>query len=161
MIDPQPTLLKRITQLFSYSYKELWVFIASWFIYLKWDVLISLFNYKKWQKHLIKQQLTIESIDKIQPEFVSILTLIKINETAGRNHIRKMNCLRRCLCQKEMLNNRSIHSKLHIGVKFVNGKLAAHSWLTHNNQLINDSKEVISTYTELTKLDDKTLSAFI
>ncbi len=163
MLKPQSLLLKRISQLFSYSRSDLWVFVASWFIYLKWDILISVVNYKEWSKHLLNQnskhnQTSVNVSNTIN--ISNVRQLIRINETASRNHIRKMNCLRRCLCQKELLNNRSIQTKLHIGVKFVEGKLAAHSWLTHNNETINDSAEILSTYTELThNLDEKTLTA--
>lgn len=163
MLKPKNPLLTRISRLSSYSYSDLWIFVASWFIYLKWDILISVFKYKNWSKHLLNQQNNTDqnllNVDHAM-NISKIRQLIRINETASRNHMRKMNCLRRCLCQKEILNNRLIQSKLHIGVKFVEGKLAAHSWLTHNNEIINDSQEIITTYTELThKLDHKTLMA--
>lgn len=163
-MSSHPTsLFKRMSRLFLYTPSDLWVFIASWFIYFKWDLLISVFKYKNWSNKLFNvdnKSLSAAVNNNHTYNINNIRKLIRINETASRNHLRKMNCLRRCLCQKEMLNNRAIYTQLHIGVKFVEGKLAAHSWLTCNNELINDSQEIINTYTELTqKLDSKIINS--
>jgi hypothetical protein len=46
-------------------------------------------------------------------------------------------------------------------VKFEDGKLAAHSWLSSNNKIINDSAEVISTYKELKTSNDQSTLALL
>lgn len=151
----------KIGQIFSFSFYELRIFTRSWFTYLKWDLLISFFNYKRWQSHLSYSSRINTVLNKkvITSDFLH--KVIKLNEKAGRNHLRKMNCLRRCLCQKELLNSLGIACSLHLGVKFVDGKLAAHSWLSFNGEVINDSQDVISTYEELVNLTDtKALSLF-
>lgn len=140
--------MKKVFKLLSLSCNEWLIFIVSWFTYLKWDLLISLFHYKNWKQQLGELPQVDESVD-----FSIIRKLIVINEMAGRNHLRKMNCLRRCLCQKEMLKKRNIQSILHIGVKLTKGKLEAHSWLTCNQVIINDAKEEIAKYKELVKSD--------
>lgn len=151
--------LSKITKIFSFSFFELKVFITSWFLYLKWDHLITRSNYKKWQAHIVNQEDAITPSTEPASKYQSLQTIIKINEMAGRNHLKHMNCLRRCLCQKELLSKYKIQSKLHLGVKFVDGKLAAHSWLSSNDAIINDSKEVVDTYQELKTLNDaQTLS---
>lgn len=151
----------KIKQIFSFSFNEFRIFTQSWFLYLKWDLLISFFSYKHWQSHLSYSSRINRYLNKqtITPAFLH--KVIKLNEKAGRNHLRKMNCLRRCLCQKELLNSFSIVCLLHLGVKFVDGKLTAHSWLSFNGEVINDSQDVISTYEELVNLNDiKALSLF-
>lgn len=145
----------KIEQIFSFSLYECRIFTQSWLIYLKWDLLISFFSYKRWQSHLacLNSTNSYSKNQSIAPE--RLHNIIKLNEKAGRNHFRKMNCLRRCLCQKELLNNVGIDCALHLGVKFVEGKLAAHSWLSINNDIINDSQEVVSTYEELINVNNE------
>lgn len=149
----------KIRKLFAFSWYEFLILVKSWCLYLKWDLLISKFHHKKWQNSLANPDL-----HSVKPKFdhnqlQHIFNIIKINETAGRNHFRHMNCLRRCLCQKDLLSRYGIQSKLHLGVKFENSKLAAHSWLSVNDEIINDSQDVIATYKELKTLnDDQTLS---
>ncbi len=123
------------------------VFIESWIMYLKWDIKISAFNYNKWKDSI---NVSTEAQQSAEVDLDEVNQLIKINEKAGRNHIRKMNCLRRCLCQKQLLAKRSINTKLHFGVQLNNGQLSAHSWLTCQGRIINDSIEETSKYKELT-----------
>jgi len=150
-----------IVKIFSFSFYEYRIFTQSWFLYLKWDLLISFFNYKYWQSHLGYSSLLNGHSNKQTITPVFLHKIIQLNEKAGRNHFRKMNCLRRCLCQKEQLSNIGFICSLHLGVKFVEGKLAAHSWLSLNGEVINDSPDVISTYEELVNLTEaKALSLF-
>jgi hypothetical protein len=55
------------------------------------------------------------------------------------------------LCQKQLLEKRHYPCELHIGVKMADGNLKAHSWLSYNEVLINDSEEIIQQYTALEK----------
>jgi hypothetical protein len=163
----------KISKLFSLSINEYRILLKSWLLYAKWDWRVSKQDYKKWQKHIISQPLSplnethqsanISNVSNTSDtaSMNKILILIQLNEMAGRNHYKHMNCLRRCLSQKELLNSFNIETKLHLGVKFVEGKLAAHSWLSSNNQIINDSAEVISTYQELKTLNDQSTLALL
>ncbi|WP_076418106.1 lasso peptide biosynthesis B2 protein [Colwellia sp. UCD-KL20] len=155
----------KIRKLFTFSWYELTILVKSWCLYLKWDILISKFHYKKWQASLANTYSNTytpnDAVLNTNPvkQHQSIINIIRINESAGRNHFRHMNCLRRCLCQQDLLSGYGIQCKLHLGVKFENSKLAAHSWLSVNGEVINDSQEVISTYKELTTVNDaQTLS---
>lgn len=156
----------RISKIFSFTFYEYQVIIKSWLLYVKWDFRISKTHYKNWQAYIIEQPINLTTNKPLlnachQFEHKQIKALITLNEIAGRNHYKHMNCLRRCLCQKELLNGINIQSKLHIGVKFVGGKLAAHSWLSCSNIIINDSNELVSTYQELKTLNDsQTLALF-
>lgn len=144
----------KIRKLFAFSWYEFLILVKSWCLYLKWDLLISKFHHKKWQASLANPNPHSAKSMLDHNQLQHIVNIIKINEIAGRNHFRHMNCLRRCLCQKDLLNRYGIQSKLHLGVKFENSKLAAHSWLTVNDKIINDSQDVITTYKELKTLND-------
>jgi len=182
--------MSKLNKIFSLSFYEYRVLIKSWLLYIKWDFRISRTHYINWQSHILQHtessttsklstsglstknsppkpehKTEPENKTELEPENKNnqnqVQTLIKLNEIAGRNHYKHMNCLRRCLCQKELLNDVNITTKLHLGVKFVEGKLAAHSWLSSNHIIINDSDEVISTYQELKTIDDsQTLALF-
>ena len=146
------------------SFNEYKILLKSWILYAKWDWRVSKQSYKKWQKHVVSQTASTELETNISANFndaTKTLAIINLNEMAGRNHYKHMNCLRRCLSQKELLNSFNIETKLHLGVKFVDGKLAAHSWLSSNNQIINDSAEVISTYKELKTSNDQSTLALL
>lgn len=146
------------------SFNEYKILLKSWILYAKWDWRVSKQSYKKWQKHVVSQTASTELETNTlanSNDANKILAIINLNEMAGRNHYKHMNCLRRCLSQKELLNSFNIETKLHLGVKFVDGKLAAHSWLSSNNQIINDSAEVISTYKELKTSNDQSTLALL
>jgi len=154
----------KISKLFSLSFNEYKILLKSWILYAKWDWRVSKQSYKKWQKHVVSQTASPELETNTSANCNDVnktLAIINLNEMAGRNHYKHMNCLRRCLSQKELLNSFNIETKLHLGVKFVDGKLAAHSWLSSNNQIINDSAEVISTYKELKTSNDQSTLALL
>ncbi len=77
--------------------------------------------------------------------------LIRLTEMAARHHLRPMNCLRRTLAGKRMLERRGIVSRVHIGVNSQQGGgLAAHAWLSDpRGGVLNDSADVARRYREL------------
>ena len=75
--------------------------------------------------------------------------IIQLSEVAGRFHIRKMNCLRRCLSQQKLLAKRGLNASMHIGVFIEKGQVKAHAWLTFQGNIINDNEDVLSRYSEL------------
>ena len=129
------------------SFTHLLLLGEAWLVFLKWDLLVSYFHYRHWQLSFDKPQPVIDDEDHLR----QILDIIKLTEKVARNHIRKMNCLRRCLCQRQLLAKRNYPCELHIGVKITDGKVEAHSWLSYNSIVINDSQQVIAQYTELEK----------
>lgn len=128
------------------SFEQQTIFVRAWYLFIYWHICISWVPYKKWRHRLT-----------LQPKHVSHLSqsdiydIVKLTEAVGRHHFVKVNCLRRCMVQKSLLNKMQVSTQLVIGVKKVNGFFSAHCWLTYNEQLINDSLEVISEYSVLQK----------
>lgn len=139
-----------ITNAFKFSTAEYFIILEAWFIFLKWDLLISFTQYKNWRSEigdLTNINESIKETDIPLPEQVKLI--IKLSETAGRFHFRKMNCLRRCLTQQKMLSKRGFNTRMHIGVSIEENKLKAHAWLTLQGKIINDSEDVLNRYSEL------------
>jgi hypothetical protein len=138
------------------SVTQLILLSEMWLVFLKWDLLVSFCNYRYWQLSFDKNNIISESKSSL-PE---VLNIIRLSEKVGRHHLRKMNCLRRCLSQKQLLEKRHYPCELHIGIKITDGKLNAHAWLSYNEVLINDSEEMIQQYSALKKsTNSKILSA--
>lgn len=122
---------------------EKMTFIEAWWLFLKWDYKIRHADYATWQNHIFGVEQPAENTLSLPSNLVPLI------EKAGRNHLRKMNCLRRCMVTLEMLQRREIDAELHFGVRINAGKTEAHCWLSRDGQLINDGPEIVSTYTEL------------
>jgi hypothetical protein len=144
------------------SFTQLVLVLHIWWLFLKWDLLVSFFNYKYWRltfeqepfKQAPQEKITAvqakphDNHDKSLPHIQGI---IRLSERVGRHHLRNMNCLRRCLCQQQLLATKHYNCQLHIGVKITDNNVQAHSWLSYQGALINDSEETVSQYTELEK----------
>lgn len=147
-----------LVKVFKFSITEFFVLIEAWFVFLKWDLLISFTQYENWRSEIgdmsdsAKTANVITEMDVTPLEQVKLI--IKLSEIAGRFHIRKMNCLRRCLAQKNMLAKRGFTAYMHIGVSIKNNELKAHAWLTLHGKVINDSEDVLSRYSELKVADE-------
>jgi hypothetical protein len=144
------------------SFTQLLLVLHIWWLFLKWDLLVSFFHYKYWrltfaQKPLKQQPFKQQPSEQAKPDnkhsesLPHILGIIRLSERVGRHHLRHMNCLRRCLCQQQLLAKKHYNCQLHIGVKITENKVQAHSWLSYQGALINDSEETVSQYTELEK----------
>jgi len=144
-----------ISKLFQFSFKELLILAEAWFAFFKWDLIISNARYAKWRDKIpeISNNHKQNAIKVSTEERLKIKTIISITETAGRHHFRKMNCLRRCLTQKQLLDKKGYHCNFHIGVTIVQGKVKAHSWLTFKGEIINDNDDVTTRYSELQQVD--------
>ena len=140
-------MFRRLSSFVALKPSEWLVFLEAWCLFLKWDGIISLLDYQKWHQAISRPPKT------IRPVSASVLAnIIRLSEMAGRNHLRKMNCLRRCLCQKQLLNRRGVGCQIHFGVALQsNGKVKAHAWLSHQGEIINDSQAVVQLYSELTQ----------
>lgn len=143
---------------------ELNIFLHAWWLFLSWDFRIRFLSYQKWKASVFVNKTDDEqnaSITLSQSQQTMIRKLVHISEKAGRNHLTKMNCLRRCLVQKQLLKSHGFDSELNIGIALSKGKLKAHAWLSINQQPINDSIEVIGEYKKLTTITDQSLSALL
>lgn len=155
-----------------FQYKPLLLFEA-WRLLNKWDYIISKQDFADWKHHLTSQDDLNQTPDKAAEltgfsQADAVNSVGNVNNLVGpdksifialhvhiqvivRHHYKHMNCLRRCLALKEMIERRHGNCRLHIGVRFdETGKVAAHSWLSANGQLLNDSQQEITKYKEIT-----------
>lgn len=152
-----------LTKVFNYTLPELCILLEAWFVFLKWDLLISFSQYERWRSELSSLRKVNDSAvrEEVSPlpfeQFEKIKQIIKLSEVAGRFHIRKMNCLRRCISQEKMLEKRGFKTRMHIGVRFEEEKLKAHAWLTLQGKVINDSADVSTRYSELKAISEQEL----
>lgn len=156
-----------LTKVFNYTLPELCILLEAWFVFLKWDLLISFSQYERWRSELSSLRKVNDSAvrEEVSPvvceqaehekQVKKIKQIIKLSEVAGRFHIRKMNCLRRCISQEKMLEKRGFKTRMHIGVRFEEEKLKAHAWLTLQGKVINDSADVSTRYSELKAISEQ------
>jgi hypothetical protein len=126
-----------------------------WGSFVYWHLIITYLPFRLWKHHIADtpHQLTDMPISEVR-------RLIKLSESVGRHHFIKVNCLRRCMVQKSLLNRIGISNKLIIGVKKSQQNFAAHCWLTHQNQVINDSLDSTNEYIALEKIENNTANIF-
>ncbi|MBU3020905.1 lasso peptide biosynthesis B2 protein [Aestuariibacter sp. A3R04] len=117
-------------------------FLKAWIAFFWWHIRIRFTSYQQWQ-HRVFPTVEDDSNNTCPADFIAII------EKAGRHHLWHMNCLRRCLVTMEMLHHINVFPAIHFGVKIEDGATKAHCWLSLNGTLINDSEEVVSSYTEL------------
>jgi len=153
--------MANFTKIFKFTIPELCILLEAWFVFLKWDLLISFSQYERWRSELSGLNKVNDSTTKTEvsplpfEQFEKIKQIIKLSEIAGRFHIRKMNCLRRCISQEKMLEKRGLKTRMHIGVRFEEKKLKAHAWLTLQGKVINDSDDVSTRYSELKAISEQ------
>lgn len=126
-----------------------------WGAFIYWHWVIAYCPFRFWKHHIadIQNQVT----DMPLPE---VRQLIKLSESVGRHHFIKVNCLRRSMVQKSLLDRMGIRSHLVIGVKKSQQVFAAHCWLTYQNQIINDSQDTTDEYVALQKIDTHSNNIF-
>jgi len=145
--------MAKLAKVFKLSFAELFILLEAWIVFFKWDLLISFTRYENWRNKMsalpdpLELNCSTAETKATVPEQVKLI--IKLSEIAGRAHIRKMNCLRRCLSQQQMLLKRGLATRMHIGVNIEDEKLKAHAWLTFHGEVINDSNDVTNRYSEL------------
>lgn len=142
-----------LTKLFSLTKSELSILLEAWLVFLKWDWLISFTQYGNWQAEIANlseiKNSAINNKERDETSLAQVAQVVKLSEKIARHHLRKMNCLRRCLTQKQMLQKRGYTTQMHIGVAIDNEKLKAHAWLTYQGKVINDTDDVTTRYNEL------------
>lgn len=154
--------LKSISKVGKYNWPLL--FECLWYL-RKWDAVIQKQPYESWKKHLDSKV--------IMPSFQHSRTslcllnrdyLQKISSHVNvivRHYPSELNCMRRSLAIKSMIERRHGQCKMHIGVKMETPLkvddhsstlpvVAAHAWITVNQVLINDTQEKVSQYHEIT-----------
>jgi hypothetical protein len=142
-------MFKPVHKLTKLSLQQQGIVLHAWLLFVVWHIKISYLPYRLWRDALYKH-CEIQDDPTLHLRAIDITRLI---EKAGRHHIVKINCLRRCMVQKQILEAHNINSQLSIGVKKEQEKLSAHCWLVVNNHIINDSDDETKRYIELQRID--------
>ena len=149
--------------------KHKFVICRLWGAYIYWHCVIEYLPFRLWKHHIIDNSskspdMPLHKVD--ESEIVEDIKekkarqLIQLSESVGRNHFVKVNCLRRCMVQKSLLNRLGINSQLTIGVKKSQKIFAAHCWLTYQNRIINDTQNNTNEYIALEKITSQNVSVF-
>lgn len=136
------------------TFKYLLLIEALWYL-LKWDRIINKRAFSEWQQHL-----NVDVVPANKQANLSLSDIQKMRKAIDaivRRSPRPLNCLRRCLALKTMIERRGEQCQLHIGVKFEHvdsepqsKQLKAHAWITSKATVINDNAESLSQYQEIT-----------
>jgi hypothetical protein len=126
-----------------------------WWSFIYWHLVIKYLPFRFWKQHTINV-----SNQSTDISLAEIRQLIKLSESVGRHHFIKVNCLRRSMAQKSLLERLGVGVRLIIGVKKDQQAFAAHCWLTYQNQIINDSQDNTSEYIALEKADASNANIF-
>ena len=149
-------------KLFALGWRDLVLLVEAW-ILLAWvDLLISGLPYKYWSYWLQEPVGAVPEpgpVDRHREQNVS--RVIQLSEAAARNHLRPMNCLRRCFVQQRLLKRRDVASDLHIGVRKTAGGLEAHAWLSSQGRVLNDTPDVSQRYAQLQTAQWANISRFV
>ncbi len=127
-----------------------------WLTYLIVDFRVSNTSFNRWRSWLDCDRAKLQNALSEQ----AIRQIIELSEKVGRNHYKKMNCLRRSLTQKLLLEKRGVSSELKLGVRLENSNLAAHAWLVCGEICLNDTAENIKSY-QVLDLGDMSLKPLL
>ena len=70
-------------------------------------------------------------------------------EIAARNHLYPMLCLRRSLVLRWLLARQGVPTRLRLGVRRDEGKVAAHAWLEYEGRPVTDPPDVAERFATL------------
>jgi hypothetical protein len=84
-----------------------------------------------------------------QPAAPLVWRTWRMVDTASRNHLYAMTCLRRSLVLQRLLGQQGITVELRFGVKKVDGMLRAHAWLEHQGQPVGEPQSIEYRYAPL------------
>lgn len=151
------TMQQKLKTLVTLSPAQWLMLCEAWLLFIVWDRRLRTKAYNTWRESISN----LGSNNKSSVSLNRVLAIVKAAEIAGRNHIVKVNCLRRCLTQKQMLMKRNIPVSIHFGVRLSAGKVDAHCWLIWNGVIINDAPEVVESYSELKEINPSSLAALL
>ncbi|MFC4700829.1 lasso peptide biosynthesis B2 protein [Glaciecola siphonariae] len=134
------------------KYNYLILLESLWYL-RKWDRIIGGKAFEQWQEYLDASSKNAYATNLSSAQMQKLRKHI---DAIVRKYPKELNCMRRCLALKSMIERRGGHCTLHIGVKFTGTEakasktLAAHAWLSAQGTLINDTPSQISQYQEIT-----------
>ncbi|TPV53882.1 lasso peptide biosynthesis B2 protein [Aestuariibacter sp. GS-14] len=142
---PKRAVFKSLSQFWALNSAQKKWFVRCWWQFAIWHIRIQYLPYHWWKMRLFN---SLNNNSGRSLSF-SLQDAIRLSEMAARHHVFRINCLRRCVVQQQLLAEYDYETTLHFGVAKQDSRLKAHCWLTHQGKLINDGPEVVSTYTEL------------
>jgi hypothetical protein len=150
-------MIRKLKRAMSFSLLDWSIFIQSWAMLLIIDIWLRTNTYKGLRDFLIRQQYKNSGKFKIKDNMTEaeIKHIGSIVETASRNHIVQMSCLRRALVQQWFLNTRGVNTELRFGVRTVDGKLLAHAWLEKDGKLISEPEIIRDQFATLLEVINK------
>jgi hypothetical protein len=116
--------------------KERRLLFQAWFLLLAVDLGLRVARFRSIHRYI--SRVSKSSTSKDIPVEVTIQSIARSVEIAGRHHLYPMTCLRRALALQWMLARRGIETKLCFGVRRAEG-LEAHAWLEYHNQPIGQA----------------------
>ncbi|WP_181898347.1 lasso peptide biosynthesis protein [Alteromonas aestuariivivens] len=121
-------------------------FLVAWFKLAKWHLTINYRAYSVWRHEVVSpcHDLVISSSEGIDP-----MALIKQVDLAADHHLFKLNSLRRCVVQREMLVRNGVPATLHFGAYSKLGDTKVKCWLDVGGKLLNENPSEIAKYKEL------------
>ncbi len=144
-------MIRKYKRAKSFTLRDWFYFIQSWMMLLFVDLWLKIGSFHSLSNYLTKDNKVSSSADtQIDQDSESeIRELVDLVDTAGRNHIVRMSCLRRTMVQKWLLNKKGISTDLRFGVRTVNGSLQAHAWLERDGKIISDPEIIRERYATL------------
>ena len=133
------------------SFREWGLFIHAWLLLLWVELALRFFSYarvSRWLSHIPNPT------KKPQPPNPSanIQTTLQWVDTASRNHILTITCLRRSLVAQNLLAQQGIPVELRFGIKKDNDAFCAHAWLEYQGQAIGEAEQLTQAYQPLAKV---------
>ncbi len=135
-------------KLLGLGWRDVTLLLEAWLLLAWVDFVISVLPYRYWS-HWLKVATRAGQDFAVSGREKDIAGIIQLSEAAARNHLRSMNCLRRCLAQQRLLRRRQVGSHMHIGVRKTAKGLEAHAWLTSQGRVLNDEPDVGEHYSAL------------
>lgn len=139
MTSPSPVIerLRRLTP------AEIGLILSAWLRFAWVDLVIRTRPFPRWRAWLDGPP----ALSVARGRSLRAARVIALTEWVARHHWAPMNCLRRCIVQRNLLARHGIDAQLHLGVRADGrGGVEAHAWLSHAGRLLNDSADVVDSY---------------
>ncbi len=135
---------------FAFSAQEWRLFWRAWLLLLAVD-----WRLRRWPFPALQRWAAEARGEASGPVTVMIWRTWRMVDTASRNHLYAMTCLRRALVLQRMLGLQGCRSELRIGVRKEEGRLAAHAWVEFDGRPVGEAEDIDRRYETL---DSSTLS---
>lgn len=104
-------------------------------------------------KHLhLEQQVADENAKISKKNFTIIKSVSKVIKVLEKYAPWRPKCYNRALTAKQLLLNRNIESRMHIGFQKKNDQFDGHAWLTHQSVLVTGKVKGLNKFKELSPL---------